>query len=1059
MSDQDWPSIGSGLPDGWVNWDSNHRLDLWALDPSTGISELRLSAPGWSGATIGPDIGSRCQRTYMCPRAHGTEGDSRVTVGDMDEGINTIEVVAKDPSGNDRRASTTPALAGPGLRAQYHDTNDFRTTKVTRVDPQINFNWGTGAPDFSMGTDTFSVRWTGYVEAPETGTYSFQTSTDDGVRLWISDLNAPLINDWRRHGETARTATKYLTAGKHRIVMEYFEETSGAVARLRWRLPSKPITDPHVTVPSDRLAPPAGWQLKIDRGGPQIAAPSGALWERRNQPNDHRDEGLYEPSYSATLTATDGSTANAGTQRSGVKAIKVTVRNPSGAVVLDSPDPEPQGCPGGSCDKTRTFTLYTDSLADGDYTIEVTATDQLGHPAAAPQEWDVTVDRRGDIYTAREYNRNPFDGGIVLATERHKLGTTLARREEDAFTATRRTTTCSQDSSQQCGEVRELSFGRDASDDQSQHLLITRGTSVADHRLDEVSAVRQIAAEDLGEPEANGSIHAVAEPWQQPPPGNNGTYIRQDSDENADTDDSAGQVTRRLYLDAVTRLPIREIIAVNGEVERRLFYTYDRHRLTDAELPPGAFAVERTDPSGTTETDDYATEAPQEPADDAADTEDPSTAQSTEYRSGHGLSTASADIAAAHDPARNANYARSLAAYGVPLTSAEQGELDARDRAIDAAREHIDPYGRGTAASTYGGVWLDHAAGGIIRVSFTQNSDQHLQQIRTFYPYPDRLQASTVSAAFPTLVQVRDAIDADMESLTLEGIQINALYEDIADNSVKVGLEQPNGVVEATLRLRYGPEVTVEQQSAFDPQQGAPPPGSDLRRSRGIPPVYAGLKMYSRHESGAITPCSTAFSMIDASKHRRVLSAGHCSGVNRTWFHADRRIGQTSASDIREYQDPGRRGDRPVSLDVQQIRVRPGYITSRVYARPGTRNAYRQMRRQIAVDEGPQGKEVCTAGYRRTPPRCGRLISTTATVRTQFGLMYRMGLWRFDGPRTLSGDSGGAVYSGGTAYGVHHGLDKNQPSRRAVFTPMPNISRWYGTVVVTPDSLSRLGFE
>jgi hypothetical protein len=45
----------------------------------------------------------------------------------------------------------------------------------------------------------------------------------------------------------------------------------------------------------------------------------------------------------------------------------------------------------------------------------------------------------------------------VLALERNKLGTTLARREEDAYISTRRTTACSQDANARCGEVRERS--------------------------------------------------------------------------------------------------------------------------------------------------------------------------------------------------------------------------------------------------------------------------------------------------------------------------------------------------------------------------------------------------------------------------------------------------------------------------------------------------------------------------------------------------------------------------------------------------------------------------
>ena len=54
-----------------------------------------------------------------------------------------------------------------------------------------------------MGSDDFSVRWTGQLQARYTETYSFRTQTDDGVRLWIWPIGqpmpaTPLIDAWFR---------------------------------------------------------------------------------------------------------------------------------------------------------------------------------------------------------------------------------------------------------------------------------------------------------------------------------------------------------------------------------------------------------------------------------------------------------------------------------------------------------------------------------------------------------------------------------------------------------------------------------------------------------------------------------------------------------------------------------------------------------------------------------------------------------------------------------------------------------------------------------------------
>src|SRR5688500_11029735 len=55
----------------------------------------------------------------------------------------------------------------------------------TRVDPNINFYWGSGAPAPGITADKFSARWVGQIEPRYSETYTFSTRSDEGVRLWI----------------------------------------------------------------------------------------------------------------------------------------------------------------------------------------------------------------------------------------------------------------------------------------------------------------------------------------------------------------------------------------------------------------------------------------------------------------------------------------------------------------------------------------------------------------------------------------------------------------------------------------------------------------------------------------------------------------------------------------------------------------------------------------------------------------------------------------------------------------------------------------------------------
>jgi hypothetical protein len=140
---------------------------------------------------------------------------------------------------------------GTGLRGEYYDNQDLTNLKFTRVDPVINANWGNGAPDPTMGPDTYSVRWTGRVQPSFSETYTFYTTSDDGVRLWVNGVQ--LINNWTDHAPTVNSGTITLNAGQtYDIKMEFYENAIGAVAKLEWSSASTPRD----VVPANALYPP-----------------------------------------------------------------------------------------------------------------------------------------------------------------------------------------------------------------------------------------------------------------------------------------------------------------------------------------------------------------------------------------------------------------------------------------------------------------------------------------------------------------------------------------------------------------------------------------------------------------------------------------------------------------------------------------------------------------------------------------------------------------------------------------------------------------------------------
>jgi PA14 domain/Calx-beta domain/Glucose / Sorbosone dehydrogenase len=131
------------------------------------------------------------------------------------------------------RASASVLSQGDGLKAEYYDNIDFTNLKVTRTDPTVNFIWGAGSPEPSIGADTFSARWTGQVEAKYSETYNFYTTSDDGVRLSVNGQQ--IINKFVDQSTTENTGTIALVAGqKYDIKLEYFENGYSAISQLAW---------------------------------------------------------------------------------------------------------------------------------------------------------------------------------------------------------------------------------------------------------------------------------------------------------------------------------------------------------------------------------------------------------------------------------------------------------------------------------------------------------------------------------------------------------------------------------------------------------------------------------------------------------------------------------------------------------------------------------------------------------------------------------------------------------------------------------------------------------
>ena len=153
--------------------------------------------------------------------------------------------------------------AGTGLRGQYYDNSTvasypladpFTLSPVlTRTDAAVSFDWGRNAPASAVNVDNFSVKWTGLVKAPVSGSYTFTVTADDGVRLFLN--GAKVIDGWKSESARIYSYTTTLTAGTlYDIELQYYEQGGVAVCRLQWNYPGQSTQD----IPQSQLYPSSG---------------------------------------------------------------------------------------------------------------------------------------------------------------------------------------------------------------------------------------------------------------------------------------------------------------------------------------------------------------------------------------------------------------------------------------------------------------------------------------------------------------------------------------------------------------------------------------------------------------------------------------------------------------------------------------------------------------------------------------------------------------------------------------------------------------------------------
>ncbi|MBL0745870.1 glycoside hydrolase family 3 protein [Chryseolinea lacunae] len=135
-----------------------------------------------------------------------------------------------------------------GLTGNYFNNVTLAgTPALTRSDAQIDFLWTLSSPDNAITNGFYSVRWTGEVRAPQSGTFKIGLDGNDGYRMFID--NKLVVDRWSKQSYSTQLADfRFEKDKRYSIRIEFYEPTGNAHLKLIW----------NVGVAND-------WQTKIEQ--------------------------------------------------------------------------------------------------------------------------------------------------------------------------------------------------------------------------------------------------------------------------------------------------------------------------------------------------------------------------------------------------------------------------------------------------------------------------------------------------------------------------------------------------------------------------------------------------------------------------------------------------------------------------------------------------------------------------------------------------------------------------------------------------------------------------
>lgn len=123
-----------------------------------------------------------------------------------------------------------------GVRYTYFEGNFKEVKDMDKIQKIVSGTTDHFDITIAQKEDNFGFNFQGYLYAPETGIYTFYTSSDDGSVLTIGG-NEVVNNDFS-HGKITATGKIALQQGYHPYTLFYFEDYEGQFLEMGWQTPN-----------------------------------------------------------------------------------------------------------------------------------------------------------------------------------------------------------------------------------------------------------------------------------------------------------------------------------------------------------------------------------------------------------------------------------------------------------------------------------------------------------------------------------------------------------------------------------------------------------------------------------------------------------------------------------------------------------------------------------------------------------------------------------------------------------------------------------------------------